>query len=339
MLVNSDGQPTHASVLLLGAAQVGKSTLSTSFRGLPFDPELYDPTIEEQFHAILMTDSHRLILNLIECGGHPSYQGLLSSAIRAADGFFLVFDVGKRRSFHSIWPFFEQIVETQQKPPQKIPMVLIGTHANDKKFPMRRQVSRSEGQKMAKILGIPYLETAAEHPETIQQCFQRLAKELKKHVSQVKMDGELQDGSRCTSLAPSRHSMSLPRTSLPDPIPGSLRARRDEAFDLWMRYQTTTEESVSLNSDTSIPSSFLSTIGQPTPSLDFIQHSELDTGINKEIIPPLDHGHESDTSGKSTLANSLQSLESLMSEITDFKSSSIQDPIDALDQMLASLPM
>ncbi|KAJ3078157.1 hypothetical protein HK102_004695 [Quaeritorhiza haematococci] len=141
---------------------------------------------------------HRIILTLIDVGGHPFYSGLLPGCIHAADAFMLVYDVGDRKSFDALWGIYRRIVETKWVRPKEIPVVMVGnmvdtvvsqptplssssasdpTTTNDttttiKKRP--RQVTTEMAHSFASLLKIPFCETTARAPQSVSHCFRNL---------------------------------------------------------------------------------------------------------------------------------------------------------------------
>ncbi|KAL2911802.1 hypothetical protein HK105_208735 [Polyrhizophydium stewartii] len=142
----------------------------------------------------------RIVVTLIDVGGHPLYYSLWPSVIAAADAFMLVYDVGDKRSMHSLWKFYRLIIETKWMRPGDIPMLLVGSMvdtvssdaslvsssatpaaSSGSALPRKRprEVSPEMGQEFASILRIPHVETTAKAPKSIAFCFRTLIAEAK----------------------------------------------------------------------------------------------------------------------------------------------------------------
>ena len=214
---------THLSILVLGSPHCGKTTMcqtllkgfgsshkseSTSktaseTQSLYLGP--YIPTIEDSFtlQFILPTASpsrdgddtsnqqhessiQRVVVTLVDLGGHPLYTSLMPSAIAAADAFMLVYDVGDSQSLLSIWQFYRLVVETKKQPIDSTAFMLIGnmidtvttidTSSSNAQLSTKRprQVATAQAQSFADTLGIPYAETTSKAPQSIMYCFRSL---------------------------------------------------------------------------------------------------------------------------------------------------------------------
>nr|KAJ3420189.1 Carbon-nitrogen hydrolase [Polyrhizophydium stewartii] len=112
----------------------------------------------------------------------------------------LVYDVGDKRSMHSLWKFYRLIIETKWMRPGDIPMLLVGSMvdtvssdaslvsssatpaaSSGSALPRKRprEVSPEMGQEFASILRIPHVETTAKAPKSIAFCFRTLIAEAK----------------------------------------------------------------------------------------------------------------------------------------------------------------
>jgi GTPase SAR1 family protein len=68
----------------------------------------------------------RIVLTIIDVGGHILYSGLWPSVAKAADALMFVYDVADRRSFDAIWGFYKTVSESKECKPGDIPTVLVG---------------------------------------------------------------------------------------------------------------------------------------------------------------------------------------------------------------------
>ncbi|KAJ3276492.1 hypothetical protein HK104_003659, partial [Borealophlyctis nickersoniae] len=155
----------------------------------------WGPTEEELWQRRL---GQRIILTIIDVGGHPFYGSIWASAIAAADAFMLVYDVGDRRSFDTMWNFYKIIVETKCARPTEIPIMMVGNMVDTvsssitvpppgtsgpgdpknggavavEKRP--RAVTSQTGQSFADLLCLPFFETTVKAPQSVAHCFRSL---------------------------------------------------------------------------------------------------------------------------------------------------------------------
>ncbi|KAJ3315166.1 hypothetical protein HDV04_004307 [Boothiomyces sp. JEL0838] len=203
MLVNSNCQLTHLSVLALGGPNTGKSTLINRFLkpSLAFNSE-YSPTIQasatiqhvmyskKRIETSDMTgnilEAQRVILQCIDIGG--KYPELQLDEIPHADAFMIVYSVTDRESFNLCYSIYHGIVKNRfpnMKGP--FPIILIGTKVDlvSSVHQIRaetRKVSLAMGQELAKILEIPFLETTALAPTSVNACFKELILHIQKLI-------------------------------------------------------------------------------------------------------------------------------------------------------------
>jgi GTPase SAR1 family protein len=198
MLVNDEGKLTHLSLLVLGAADAGKSSLIDRFlipaKPICFD---YDPTIMQSHtfqHMIepnkfqtaqkekITYDSQKIVLNIVEIGGlHPI---LLGEAIQEADGYMLVYSIGSKSSFTYAYDLFQKIMKTKFSGAfGTLPIMMVGTKIdlssesrfrNGSEDHFESQVTFDMGQELSSLMQIKFMETTALAPTSVQLCFRTL---------------------------------------------------------------------------------------------------------------------------------------------------------------------
>ncbi|KAJ3005673.1 hypothetical protein HKX48_000557 [Thoreauomyces humboldtii] len=168
----SDESGSTISDEMIPPGHQGDSTLAAGTTS----QELTDEDLWER------TRGQRIILTLSDVGGHPFYGAIWPSAIAAADAFVLVYDVGNKQSFESVFSFYKQIHETKCARPGTLPIMLLGNMVDnvtsdpllvtlDKRL---RQVTRDMGESMAKLLNVAFNETTTMAPKSVTHCFHQL---------------------------------------------------------------------------------------------------------------------------------------------------------------------
>lgn len=84
---------SHMNLLVLGSANVGKTTLINTFLSQSLHLAKYTPTIESTSTIQYNKLKDKLVLSISEVGGDPNFRALLPSAISTSDAFILVYDV------------------------------------------------------------------------------------------------------------------------------------------------------------------------------------------------------------------------------------------------------
>ncbi|KAJ3411710.1 hypothetical protein HDV05_001820 [Chytridiales sp. JEL 0842] len=176
-------------------------------------------------------NKQRIILTLIDVGGHPLYSHLWPSVIRAADAIMLCYDVADKRSFDAMWGYYRMVIDVRRGASLgsvevgSVPCLLVGNMVDTiSKRP--RQVTPDMARSLAKILCAPVLETTARAPQSVSHCFRTLIDETqaKVHASLV-LDVNAEDHSgnhmRFSSSSVSGSSMTSCGSTVVFPFPAS----------------------------------------------------------------------------------------------------------------------
>uniref|UniRef100_A0A6B2LK05 Uncharacterized protein n=1 Tax=Arcella intermedia TaxID=1963864 RepID=A0A6B2LK05_9EUKA len=101
------------------------------------------------------------------------------SYMRTGQGFVMTYSVISRQSFDEISNSFrEQILRV--KDADRVPMVLCGNKCD---LESQRQVSKAEGEEMAKQWGSPFYETSALARINVEEAFYDLVREIRKDLN------------------------------------------------------------------------------------------------------------------------------------------------------------
>ena len=93
-------------------------------------------------------------------------------------GFIMVYSLVERSTFADIEDLYEQILRVQDA--DWVPAILV---ANKADLVSRRQISAEEGERLAKKLKVPYLETSALSNSNIEDIFFTLVRDMGKFYS------------------------------------------------------------------------------------------------------------------------------------------------------------
>jgi Ras-related protein M-Ras len=121
--------------------------------------EDYDPTIEDSYIQHTEIDSQWCILDVLDTAGQEEFSAMREQYMRKGDAFLLVYSVTDRASYMNMKHFHTLILRVKDK--ESYPMILV---ANKVDLVHLRQVSQEQGQELANMLKIPYIETSAKTP-------------------------------------------------------------------------------------------------------------------------------------------------------------------------------
>eukprot|EP00003_Mantamonas_plastica_P007684 TRINITY_DN16546_c0_g1_i1.p1 TRINITY_DN16546_c0_g1~~TRINITY_DN16546_c0_g1_i1.p1 ORF type:complete len:204 (-),score=77.21 TRINITY_DN16546_c0_g1_i1:62-637(-) len=160
---------------MLGGGGVGKSALTIWFVHRHF-VEVYDPTIEDSYRTQATVDDSHYMLEIIDTAGQEEYSCMRPGYMRAGEGFLMVFDVTQQSSFDEICGFREELLRVKDS--DDVPMVLVGNKCD---LVSERQVSKSEGEQLAKSFGCKYIEASAKECINVEEAFHECVRTIETH--------------------------------------------------------------------------------------------------------------------------------------------------------------
>jgi len=151
---------------------VGKTALAVQFT-LNCFVETYDPTIEDAYRKQLVVDNHMCFVEVIDTAGQEEYATLRDQWVREGQGFILVYSIASRATFERLEVFRQLMLRVKRNRPI---FVLVGNKC-DKTY--EREVSREEGQALARSFGCDFLETSAKTAQNVERLFMNLVRALR----------------------------------------------------------------------------------------------------------------------------------------------------------------
>ncbi len=151
-------------ICLLGDGFVGKTCLSKKLLNEGFE-ENYDMTIGANFFTgNLKVNGSSLKLVLWDLSGQERFQEVRAPFYLGTRAALLVFDITCRGSFFDIKHWLREL---QNKAP-KSSFIIVGNKVDKEK---EREVSKEEGEELAKHLRTTYIETSAKTGENVEKAF------------------------------------------------------------------------------------------------------------------------------------------------------------------------
>jgi len=159
---------------------------------LPNKSLQYDPTIEDSYRKQVVIDGQACMLEVLDTAGQEEYTALRDQWIRDGEGFVLVYSISSRSSFTRIKRFHHQIQRVKEsvaflstypgvplstKNPAPVPIMLVG---NEWPLMKEREVSRQEGQALARELGCEFVEASVETGINVEKPFYDVVRLLRR---------------------------------------------------------------------------------------------------------------------------------------------------------------
>jgi len=170
-------EQTSYKLVVVGGGGVGKSALTIQFIQCYFVTD-YDPTIEDSYRKQCVIDDQVGKLDILDTAGQEEFSAMREQYMRSGEGFLLVFSLTDRLSFNEMNNFYRQILRV--KDCDEFPMILVGNKCDYSGPPDGpRCVTRDEAEKLARELGVKYIETSANQNKNVEQAFYELVRTIR----------------------------------------------------------------------------------------------------------------------------------------------------------------
>jgi len=167
---------SHAyRVVVVGSGGVGKSCLTIQYIANRFVAD-YDPTLEDSYRKQASVNGFECVLDIVDTAGQHEFTAIRESYYVDGDGFVCVYDVTAKVSFQEVEEFHQSILRV--KDVDFVPFILVGNKCD---MEGRRQVSKEEGEALAKKLRCRFIEASAKSRKNVDELFAELVKEIMKH--------------------------------------------------------------------------------------------------------------------------------------------------------------
>lgn len=164
---------THEPILvaILGDEGVGKSSLITQYVSRTFVET--DPTIEDVYRTEVLLDEQALIVEIFD--STKEYTPFTDQMVRKASCFIFVYSLCSRATISGLQKYRQPILQHEGQ--DEKPILII---ANKCDLETAREVSLSEGQKLATNLNCAFFETSAKENTNVENAFTYLLREVMK---------------------------------------------------------------------------------------------------------------------------------------------------------------
>ncbi|XP_005105033.1 ras-related protein Rab-15 [Aplysia californica] len=152
-------------LLLVGDAGVGKTCMICQYANREFHHS-HITTLGVDFKMkVINLDGKRVKLQIWDTAGQERFESITKQFYTRAQGCILVYDICDRKSFDSIAKWIVYIKEYAR---QRKSVILVG---NKSDLEAKRVVSREMGQSLADFYKIPFYESSAKDPESLELPF------------------------------------------------------------------------------------------------------------------------------------------------------------------------
>ena len=177
----------NISVILIGSSYVGKTCLILRYTDNKFNSSFSSTLGVDYRDKKIKIDDTLVRYNIWDTGGQEKFQTITRNYYDKAMGIILVYDCTKKKSYNGVRNWMIQI-ENHAK--EDIVKVLVAAKCDED----AREVSKEEGEEMAKEYNIPYFETSSKTGMNVEEVFKYTAIEiLNKNLDIISRDKKIRD--------------------------------------------------------------------------------------------------------------------------------------------------
>ncbi|KAI4134984.1 MAG: hypothetical protein LQ347_001069 [Umbilicaria vellea] len=166
-------------LVVVGGGGVGKSCLTIQLIQSHFVDE-YDPTIEDSYRKQCVIDDEVALLDVLDTAGQEEYSAMREQYMRTGEGFLLVYSITSRQSFEEIMTFQQQILRVKDR--DYFPIIIVGNKCD---LDGERQVTKQEGETLARRFGCKFIETSAKSRTNVDNAFFDIVREIRRYNKEM----------------------------------------------------------------------------------------------------------------------------------------------------------
>ena len=141
-------------ILTLGNSSVGKTCFIQRYTHNTFEISNLTTTGLDMQKKIMKINDKTYKVLFYDTQGQERYKSISVNFIKNADGIILMYDITKQTTFDSI---SEWMVNIRKAKAEEFPVVLVGNKCD---LEEKREISKEEGEDLAKKYGLPFYETS-----------------------------------------------------------------------------------------------------------------------------------------------------------------------------------
>lgn len=166
----SQSQENTIKIIILGSSSVGKTCILQRGFENEFNQNALS-TIGIDFKTkFFKFDDTKIKVNYIDTAGQEKFRAISVNYLKGTDGAVLVFDITKKETYQLIGTWLDDINNNNK---MSIGKMLIGNKAD---LEDEREVSKEEGEQLAKLLDCKYYETSAKTGQNVNEALDEIAR-------------------------------------------------------------------------------------------------------------------------------------------------------------------
>jgi small GTP-binding protein len=179
--MSTDKKPTTYKIIVVGATDVGKTSIERRFVHDRFD-ENFTPTIGCEYLMVdITTESEKIRLEIWDTAGQERFHCVSKVYYRRSVGAALVFAVNDLASFQEVDRWREEVLKFA---PPGVALILVG---NKSDLRSDREVTETQAREYAEQHHLEYIETSAKCGTGVRELFDALVR----RIGEKRASGEL----------------------------------------------------------------------------------------------------------------------------------------------------
>ncbi len=175
----TEGLEFAFKILLLGDSSVGKTCFLKRYTDNTFQ-DAYLSTIgfDFKYKFVTLEEGKTVKVQLWDTAGEERFRTIAKSYYKGAHGIVLIYDVTNRKTYDNIRKWMNQIKDDSSS---NISIILVANKIDcENEF---RQVTKEEGEVLAKNNNLPIFEASAKDNINVEESFKYLIEEINKKIS------------------------------------------------------------------------------------------------------------------------------------------------------------
>ncbi|KAL8726605.1 MAG: hypothetical protein Q9166_006640 [cf. Caloplaca sp. 2 TL-2023] len=140
--------------------------------------------MEDSYRKQCVIDEEVALLDVLDTAGQEEYSAMREQYMRTGEGFLLVYSITSRQSFEEILTFQQQILRVKDR--DYFPIIIVGNKCD---LDAERQVSRKEGEDLARSFGCAFIETSAKSRINVENAFYNIVREIRRYNKEMSSYG------------------------------------------------------------------------------------------------------------------------------------------------------
>ena len=184
---------TH-KIAVIGCGGVGKSALTLQLVKQQFCED-YDPTIEDSHRTQIEIDGQVSVLEIFDTAGQEELSALRDQAIRAADGFLIVFSLIDASSLREVNSFVDSVKRCKDK--ENITGVIVGNKCD---MEGNRVISTEQIEVLREEMKVPVFEASAKDNINVRESFFELVRAMRRDDEENGLRKPVKKNNKCNIL-------------------------------------------------------------------------------------------------------------------------------------------